>query len=420
MALQNHTCFADALCNSSDGGSRVDYPVRVDITWPLAIVVDRSSGFDVALALGSARLHLLNDVLGWAEFMIFVGAFVAAMGGVGLLAYAVHRANGLTRTTRRFAILGLGVLFALSPFVVLPLAPRRTKFLSFGLSELATAGFFRLVELAFSTGPHGFDTGLRNWVLYFVTPSEIAFDDCGRPKAAPAGEAKACLRSLAGHALLLSALCSVGEATAFVPLLPASADPAAMSWLGWPRSLPAVWLQAWCFYALLMVQFQFWRSVAAALGFATVPAFDQPLTRSTSPRDFWGRRWNLFIHRMMHRSFFAPCARTVGPRVGALAAFAASGLFHEYMWLVMNWGEAWYVPGGTMIFFASQFVLCVAQALLSRTTVGRMCTSMPGQVRLLLTMCIALPLGPLFFQGLHRGGLLTAVAHMLPRVSWAA
>lgn len=31
-------------------------------------------------------------------------------------------------------------------------------------------------------------------------------------------------------------------------------------------------------------------------GFATIQAMVDPLTQSTSPSDFWGRRWNLTIH----------------------------------------------------------------------------------------------------------------------------
>lgn len=35
----------------------------------------------------------------------------------------------------------------------------------------------------------------------------------------------------------------------------------------------------------------------------------------------------------------------VGPSAAAVAAFTVSGLFHEYMWLMLNWFDMKYMPG---------------------------------------------------------------------------
>eukprot|EP00438_Fugacium_kawagutii_P022080 Skav221384 [mRNA] locus=scaffold4031:10725:18837:+ [translate_table: standard] len=65
-------------------------------------------------------------------------------------------------------------------------------------------------------------------------------------------------------------------------------------------------------------------------GLASVDSMQSPLLLSTSLRDFWGRRWNLVVHRLMKRTFFAP---VVGRSrwLAGLLAFMMSGLFHEYM-----------------------------------------------------------------------------------------
>ena len=41
-------------------------------------------------------------------------------------------------------------------------------------------------------------------------------------------------------------------------------------------------------------------------GIASVDSMQTPLLLSTSLRDFWGRRWNLVVHRLMKRTFFVP------------------------------------------------------------------------------------------------------------------
>lgn len=63
--------------------------------------------------------------------------------------------------------------------------------------------------------------------------------------------------------------------------------------------------------------------------------FDAPLL-STSPRDFWSRRWNKFINKFALKHVALPLRKSTPPQVVILAVFATSGLFHEYF----VWGVA--------------------------------------------------------------------------------
>lgn len=54
-----------------------------------------------------------------------------------------------------------------------------------------------------------------------------------------------------------------------------------------------------------------------------------PLARS--PRDFWGHRWNLFVHRWFGRHVFRPVGGLRHPIRGTLIVFLVSGLVHEYV-----------------------------------------------------------------------------------------
>jgi hypothetical protein len=54
-------------------------------------------------------------------------------------------------------------------------------------------------------------------------------------------------------------------------------------------------------------------------------------TRATSPRDFWARRWNRWIHLIALRHLFGPLNGLRRPRRAVLVVFLSSGLMHEYL-----------------------------------------------------------------------------------------
>ena len=89
-----------------------------------------------------------------------------------------------------------------------------------------------------------------------------------------------------------------------------------------------------------------------ACGYRPQTFFRNPLIESTSPIDFWSHRWNLLIKGLFHRSIFSPLrARRMPAALGALAAFAVSGLFHEYAFMAGSGGRAF---GRNLLFFVSQ------------------------------------------------------------------
>ena len=67
--------------------------------------------------------------------------------------------------------------------------------------------------------------------------------------------------------------------------------------------------------------------VAGHYGHSVRGLQDHPF-RSTSLTEFWGRRWNRMVQNNLDRGFYRPLARAGHPRLGVLAAFAASGVLH--------------------------------------------------------------------------------------------
>ncbi|KAK3223885.1 hypothetical protein Dsin_010910 [Dipteronia sinensis] len=76
----------------------------------------------------------------------------------------------------------------------------------------------------------------------------------------------------------------------------------------------------------------------ALLGVELEPNFNEPYL-STSPQNFWGRRWNLMATNILHLSVYQPAkkmfTRVLGCRwatpSAVVATFLVSGLFHELM-----------------------------------------------------------------------------------------
>ncbi len=79
--------------------------------------------------------------------------------------------------------------------------------------------------------------------------------------------------------------------------------------------------------------------------------FDAPLL-SSSPRDFWSRRWNKFINRFALKNVALKVRHRLSPFGTIFLVFFVSGLFHEYFsWGVDGFSRA---PGSMTLFFSLQ------------------------------------------------------------------
>jgi hypothetical protein len=351
-------------------------------------------GTDVAVYLGNW----------WAifELALIMVASVASLAACAYLGYWCRTSVRLTPETRRAFLWSEIIGVAVMPFAFMSwYGPLTSVIANFALSLCGIIGFFRLLELMCKTGPKGFDSSCLRYVVYVASPAEVVFDGEGRLQGSQPGHLKKCLADCIGHLLLMLFVLSLGRPSEFKPLL-SGVDPLNMKMFGFPIALPTLHLQATYVYSMLATSIGLFRVPLAIVGIDTHNAMRHPLLLSTSVRDFWGRRWNLLIHRMMHRTFFTPLAASKwGPRAGALAAFAVSGLFHEYMWLLTNWHEAQLTLGGPLKFFVVQASLLTAEKFLKGTRVGRVVSSFPAPILTILTTLVILPFGPLFLHDLR-------------------
>ncbi|KAK7245942.1 hypothetical protein RIF29_40796 [Crotalaria pallida] len=112
------------------------------------------------------------------------------------------------------------------------------------------------------------------------------------------------------------------------------------------------------------------------------PQFNEPYL-STSLQDFWGRRWNLMVNRILHPTVYSPvvsvCTRFIGrrwaPLSGILATFAVSGVMHELIFYYIKrekrtW-EAWEPSWDSMCFFLLHGVCLAVEVAIKKSLKGR-------------------------------------------------
>ncbi|KAL4562975.1 hypothetical protein LXL04_027006 [Taraxacum kok-saghyz] len=107
------------------------------------------------------------------------------------------------------------------------------------------------------------------------------------------------------------------------------------------------------------------------LGVTLDPQFDEPYL-STSLQDFWGRRWNKMVNRILYPTIYNPVrnlsARAIGhmwaPIPAILTTFAVSGLMHEiiFFYFTRDW-PTW----DTMLFFCLHGISLVMEIIIKKS-----------------------------------------------------
>jgi len=164
-------------------------------------------------------------------------------------------------------------------------------------------------------------------------------------------------------------------------------------------------------------------------GYVTVNLNNWPLLASSSPSDFWGKRWNTLISSALKRGVFRPMRQGGFSRsIAALATFVASGVLHEYILIVMMAGY----PGGVIHASHSLFDLLVGKHLLFFSWNGIVLVlehffydirpiqwikrNIPAIVRSQLVVLTVLPVAHLFTDAYVDNGFYSSFAMGFPRL----
>jgi hypothetical protein len=159
-------------------------------------------------------------------------------------------------------------------------------------------------------------------------------------------------------------------------------------------------------------------------GINTVAVNDSPLTKATSPSDFWGNRWNRMVSSGLKRGIFVPLRKASFSRpTAALATFAVSGLVHEHILIVMSLNTkdqqaiSLIQYGHQLAFFLwNGTVLILEHLLKGHAVVTWIQTHFPAPIRTALVILTVLPVAMLFTEAYIDNNFYANYALGFPRL----
>ena len=297
---------------------------------------------------------------------------------------------------------GTARLVALLPAIVLLLLlPLRLTSIhlggpsSFFLSWLST---FKLLLFAFAKGPLSSNPSLSlpHFVPLACLPIKFQHQDPNTPKIPNNNDNKTRLRYTIMTILFAS----------FLPLYEMKES-----------FHPAFTLFLYCLHMYTGMEVVFALIAAAArrlLYIQLEPQFDEPYL-SNSLQDFWGRRWNISVNRILHPTVYDPVvkasSRVMGrkwaPLPAVMATFAVSGLMHELVFYCFTrekptW-ERWEPSWDSLCFFLLQGACLALEIALKKKLGGKW--RLPNAVSIPITVAFVVSKGLwLFVPALVRTG----------------
>ena len=142
--------------------------------------------------------------------------------------------------------------------------------------------------------------------------------------------------------------------------------------------------------------------ITAICGFEDVPMMLNPIFESSSVSEFWGRRWNMVIHGLLKRGVYKPIRTKYSRGVASIAAFLASGFFHEWLLAVVFYPDfedgscspICYTPGygrNTLFFIWNATLIALEYALSGAAIFQLFRTHLPVTAVSLMVAMTALP-----------------------------
>ena len=156
-------------------------------------------------------------------------------------------------------------------------------------------------------------------------------------------------------------------------------------------------------------------------GFETYEIVLNPMLKSSSPSEFWGRRWNLLVHKGLKNGVYKPARKYTSSRIACvIATFVVSGIIHEYVNFVMfnDYGSSssssnilvYRFTWKQILFFGWNGILITLEYSIGHWAIFKWMTqNLPQIVLTAFVLCSALPLSHLFTGDWIRHGYFDAV-----------
>jgi len=348
---------------------------------------------------------LLPSLTFWTQLTAVL--FMQGLFGA-LIALIVHKLIIPRRETPTSYLVGYGIVIPccmLFPFYVIRAFDIRNKVVKFMFTTNPAMLMFRCMEAMYDFSPPVVESSFSNYALYCATPYEPVYD----PKTN--GPVPTTLTDTLSY-LRLFFKANVVSGIFLSTILPFHYEP-------FHTEIEASSLDH-NFYdmiryghlgnnliaAILFQQYLIFFGHALRTGFSllfgakVIDFMKNPVFESTSPSDFWGRRWNLLIHGVLKRGVYKPVIKHFPKIVAVMAVFVASGLFHEWILAAIFYihdknQEPSPFPtyyGKNMAFFIWNGIIIGLEFLIGKTCIFQwMAKIFPKPLITILVILLALP-----------------------------
>lgn len=126
---------------------------------------------------------------------------------------------------------------------------------------------------------------------------------------------------------------------------------------------------------------------------------------SLSLREFWGKRYNQLVNRILKESIYEPILNEYGYRkIGTLLTFVVSGMYHIHIAFILLNDYQYLFP--TFLFFVLNGIVCSIEISIENV--------LPKLIRCLITNLFLLLISPLVLQPFIEKGIPFLVVHPPP------
>lgn len=258
-----------------------------------------------------------------------------------LFAIVIYLTIVQKRGTIQSYIIGWGIVIPTAiciSFVYLDYLDIRNKVLSLASSTTMTVVAFRCVEAMYGTTTSHIviESSVGEYCAYYssVAPFVWNLKDGGRQRIS----VRKMIRSLTELFVYFIAVSIALSVMIHFNYKPFEGDNVSLTSLTFNESnfsLPHIgnsYCQAMLVYLTLKTGFELTAFGENIKGYETLTLFDSPFMKSQSPTDFWTKRWNIMIQRILKGGVFLPIKKYWNSKVAMFVTFVVSGLYHEYVW----------------------------------------------------------------------------------------
>lgn len=278
----------------------------------------------------------------WNQLFALLVVQVAILSVFATAIYLLIVKKRSGKTVRTGQLLGFGVIIPLalvSPFLLTDALDIQSPVIRLGVVILPQIVVFRCIEAMYDTSPPIVESSLVNYISYYSSSCDNVWGTKTKLRiAVSSSEIRTNIWRIVSQMLVLSLIISYMMHHKFQPHdtnVVLDQYNVNLDLFQYPQLLNNYFAAIMTFFALSL-GFNMCAFANNLQGVSHRQVFRNPLFSSVSPSDFWGYRWNMVIHSTLKRGVFKPMRKAgFSSTLAIISAFLASGLLHDYSWMVM-------------------------------------------------------------------------------------